>query len=57
MAVSRSIARMRRFDTTAEASGVVLEENEFGWDIQAKVLKLGDGATAWAGLVTLVDIA
>lgn len=57
MATTRSLARFRRFTKTAETSGVVLEDGEFGWDEEAEVLKVGDGSTAWASLAALVDLS
>lgn len=57
MATSRSIARIR-FGTSAElAADDILEEGEFAYATDTKVLKLGDGSTVIGTLATLVDLA
>lgn len=55
MASSRSLARIR-IGTNAEITADVLEEGEFGYATDTKVLKLGDGVTAFSALAALVDL-
>ena len=57
MADTKSIARIRIGVAADFAAGDVPERGEFTYATDTKVLKLGDGVTAYSALTTLVDIA
>lgn len=57
MADTRSIARIRIGLAADFDAADVPERGEFTYTTDTKVLKIGDGVTAYSSCVTLADIA